>query len=82
MAKVKVSKEEADLDAVNRVVKFSNVTDDTVGREQIIEILGEVDFTSFERGKTEGLCLLKPGNKAEDVVNGLENNPGIENFSN
>jgi len=75
VAKVKVSKEEADLDAVNRVVKFSNVTDDTVGREQIIEILGEVDFTSFERGKTEGLCLLKPGNKAEDVVNGLENNP-------
>jgi len=71
----RVSKQEADADAINRMVKFSNVTDDTVGREQIVEILGEVDFTSFERAKTEGTCLLKPGNKAEEVVNGLEKNP-------
>lgn len=69
------TKQEADADAVNRVVKFSGVTDDTVGREEIIEILGDVDFTSFERGKTEGLCLLKPGNLAADVVKNLENNP-------
>merc|ERR1712228_98846 len=57
------------------MVKFSGVTDDTVGREEIIEVLGEVDFTCFERGKTEGLCLLKPGNTAEEVVKNLEKNP-------
>jgi len=71
----KVSREESDKDAVNRIVKFSGVTDDTIGREEIVEVLEEVDFTSFERGKTEGLCLLKPGNNAQDKIKSLESNP-------
>lgn len=72
----RVSQQATDADSVNRMIKFSGVTDDTVGREEIIEILCDVDFTSFERGKTHGFCLLKPGTSANDVVNSLEKNPG------
>jgi len=65
-----------DNDAVNRVIKFSGVTDDTVGREEIIEALkGSVDFTCFERGNTEGICLLNQGDSAATVVGALEKNP-------
>ncbi|CAG5088030.1 Oidioi.mRNA.OKI2018_I69.PAR.g11708.t1.cds [Oikopleura dioica] len=67
---------EEDTDAVNRVIKFTGVTDDTVGREEIIEALkGSVDFTCFERGNTEGICLLNQGESAATIVGALEKNP-------
>lgn len=67
---------EEDTDAVNRIVKFTGVTDETIGREEIIDAFGgEVDFTHFERGKNDGTFLLKPGQSAEEAVKALENNP-------
>jgi len=69
-----------DEGALERIVKFSGVTDDTVGREEILakivkEQKEEVDFTCFERGKTEGLVLLKKPLVAKDVLGKMESNP-------
>ena len=60
------------------MVKFSGVTDDTVGREEITEKLVDVtvDFTCFERGQTEGIMLIDRGFIAKDVVEKMEANPG------
>jgi len=66
---------ENDEDALKRIIKFSGITDDTVGREEVIECLTDVDFTSFARGQTEGLCVLNVGSTASDVVSKLEKNP-------
>lgn len=58
------------------MVKFTGVTDETIGREEIIESFGgQVDFTNFERGKNEGTFLLKEGENAEEAVKGMEKNP-------
>ena len=61
---------------MERIIKFTGVTDETVGREQIIEKVEEVDFTCFERGKTEGFLLVKKGQVAKDLVGKMEQNPG------
>ena len=50
---------------------------ETVGREQILEKVEQVDFTCFERGKTEGFLLVKKGQVAKDLVGKMEQNPGI-----
>merc|ERR1711937_568933 len=42
---------------------------------EVIECLTDVDFTSFARGQTEGLCVLNVGSTASDVVSKLEKNP-------
>jgi hypothetical protein len=63
-------------EAATRIVKFTGVTDDTIGREEISEIINGVDFTCFERGKTEGMVILKSGLNAKEVVEKLEANPG------
>jgi len=69
-----------DEGAVERIVKFSGVTDDTVGREEILakivtEVKEQVDFTCFERGKTEGLVLLKKPLVAKEVIEKMADNP-------
>jgi len=72
--------ETSDEGAIERIVKFSGVTDDTVGREEILakivkEVKEEVDFTSFERGKAEGLVLLKKPLVAKEVIEKMGDNP-------
>jgi len=71
--------ERADRDegALERIIKFTGVTDDTVGREEIVEKIGkdEVDFTCFERGKSDGLLMLKGGRVAKEAVEKMETNP-------
>ena len=64
--------------ALERLVEFSGVTDDTVGREEILEKLVDVtvDFTLFERGQTEGIMLIDRGFVAKDVIEKMETNPG------
>jgi len=69
------SQNDRDEGAMERIIKFSGVTDETVGREQILEKIEEVDFTCFERGKTEGFLLVKKGFVAKDMVGKMENNP-------
>jgi len=69
-----------DEGALERIVKFSGVTDDTVGREEILakivtEVREEVDFTCFERGKNEGLVLLKKPLVAKEVIGKMGDNP-------
>ena len=71
------AQEDRDEGAMERIIKFSGVTDETVGREQILEKVAEVDFTCFERGKTEGFLLVKKGQVAKDLVGKMEQNPGI-----
>ena len=70
------AQEDRDEGAMERIIKFSGVTDETVGREQILEKVAEVDFTCFERGKTEGFLLVKKGQVAKDLVGKMEQNPG------
>ena len=70
------AQEDRDEGAMERIIKFSGVTDETVGREQILEKVAEVDFTCFERGKTEGFLLVKKGQVAKDLVGNMEQNPG------
>lgn len=70
-----------DEGAIERIVKFTGVTDDTVGREEILAKLvkeqkEEVDFTCFERGKAEGLILLKKPLVAKEAVEKMSENPG------
>merc|ERR1711970_568029 len=72
--------ETSDEGAMERIVKFSGVTDDTVGREEILakivtEVKEQVDFTCFERGKTEGLVLLKKPLVAKEVIEKMADNP-------
>jgi len=69
-----------DEGAIERIVKFTGVTDDTVGREEILAKLvkeqkEEVDFTCFERGKAEGLILLKKPLVAKEAVEKMSENP-------
>ena len=71
------AQEDRDEGAMERIIKFSGVTDETVGREQILEKVAEVDFTCFERGKTEGFLLVKKGQVAKDLVGKMEQNPGM-----
>ena len=76
-----------DEGAVERIVKFTGVTDDTVGREEILAKLvkeqkEEVDFTCFERGKAEGLILLKKPLVAKEAVEKMSENPGNNCVSN
>ena len=66
---------------MERIIKFSGVTDETVGREQILEKIEQVDFTCFERGKTEGFLLVKKGFVAKELVEKMENNPGNESYN-
>jgi len=59
------------------VIKFSDVTDSTIRREDIktfiLEKEGAVEYISFESGKSEGLILLnlEHGKKAKEIL-GLE----------
>lgn len=76
-----------DEGAIERIVKFTGVTDDTVGREEILAKLvkeqkEEVDFTCFERGKTEGMILLKKPLVAKEAVEKMAENPGKNSLSN
>jgi len=71
----KQAQEDRDEGAMERIIKFSGVTDETVGREQILEKIEQVDFTCFERGKTEGFLLVKKGFVAKELVGKMENNP-------
>ena len=74
------AQEDRDEGAMERIIKFSGVTDETVGREQILEKVAEVDFTCFERGKTEGFLLVKKGQVAKDLVGKMEQNPGMNSL--
>lgn len=66
------------------VVKFSNVTDDTIRREDIktfiLEKEGAVEYISFESGKSEGLVLLnlEHGKKAAEILSGETSTENIK----